>query len=135
MRYPIAIHHDDGTAYGVTVPDVPGCFSAGDTLDEAILLAEEAIAGHLEILAEDNTPLPLATSVENHAGNTDYEGAAWAYATVDVLQFSGKTKKENITLPMNLTARVNDLVKEGKAKSKSAFFTEAGLKEMARIRT
>ncbi|WP_301101676.1 type II toxin-antitoxin system HicB family antitoxin [Propionivibrio sp.] len=37
MRYPIAIEPGDEThAFGVAVPDLPGCFSAGDTLDEAI---------------------------------------------------------------------------------------------------
>ena len=36
MRYPIVIERGDDThAYGVVVPDLPGCFSAGDTLDEA----------------------------------------------------------------------------------------------------
>ena len=42
MRFPIVIHKDAGSAYGVTVPDLPGCFSAGDTLEEAI---ESARAG------------------------------------------------------------------------------------------
>ena len=37
MRYPIAIETGDAKhAYGVVVPDLPGCFSAGDTLDEAL---------------------------------------------------------------------------------------------------
>jgi hypothetical protein len=37
MRYPIAIETGDAEhAYGVVVPDLPGCFSAGDTLDEAL---------------------------------------------------------------------------------------------------
>ena len=48
MQFPIAIHKDDGTSYGVTVPDVPGCHSFGDTIDEAIQNAKEAITSHLE---------------------------------------------------------------------------------------
>ncbi|MFP3374822.1 MULTISPECIES: type II toxin-antitoxin system HicB family antitoxin, partial [Gammaproteobacteria] len=44
MFYPIAIEAGDHEhAYGVIVPDLPGCFSAGDTLDEAIKNAKEAI--------------------------------------------------------------------------------------------
>jgi predicted RNase H-like HicB family nuclease len=44
MKYPIVLHTDNGVSYGVTVPDVvPGCFSAGDTFDEALEMAEEAI--------------------------------------------------------------------------------------------
>ena len=44
MHYPIAIETGTSTeAYGVVVPDLPGCFSAGDTLDEAMENAKEAI--------------------------------------------------------------------------------------------
>ena len=43
MRFALALHTDDGVKYGVTVPDLPGCFSAGDSFDEA-LGSEQAIA-------------------------------------------------------------------------------------------
>ena len=43
MRFPIVIHKDETSAYGVTVPDLPGCFSAGDTPEDAIVSAQEAI--------------------------------------------------------------------------------------------
>ena len=33
MFYPIVIHKDPETAYGVSVPDLPGCFSAGDSFE------------------------------------------------------------------------------------------------------
>lgn len=50
MKYPIAIEVDDEThAYGVVVPDLPGCYSAGDTLDLAYENAKEAIAGWIEV--------------------------------------------------------------------------------------
>ena len=53
MRYPIAIETGDSKhAFGVVVPDLPGCFSAGDTLDEALTNAREAILLHLEGLLE-----------------------------------------------------------------------------------
>jgi len=49
MRYPIAVETGDAKhAYGVVVPDLPGCFSAGDTLDEALTNSQEAILLHLE---------------------------------------------------------------------------------------
>ena len=35
MKYPVVLHKDEDSDYGVTVPDVPGCFSAGETIDEA----------------------------------------------------------------------------------------------------
>lgn len=36
MRFPVVLHTDDGVRYGVTVPDLPGCFSSGDTFDAAL---------------------------------------------------------------------------------------------------
>ena len=54
MRYPIVIERGDDThAYGVVVPDLPGCFSAGDTLDEAYVMAKEAVEGWLECAIDD----------------------------------------------------------------------------------
>lgn len=45
MRYPILIEEGTETAaFGVVVPDLPGCFSAGDTLDEALDAVKEAAA-------------------------------------------------------------------------------------------
>ena len=49
MHYPIAIEsRTDQTAYGVVIPDLPGCFSAGETLDEAIAGAGEAALAWIE---------------------------------------------------------------------------------------
>ncbi|WP_373507478.1 type II toxin-antitoxin system HicB family antitoxin [Thiocapsa sp.] len=53
MRFPVVLHTDDGVRFGVTVPDLPGCFSAGDTFDAALDSAVEAIDLHLEGLTDD----------------------------------------------------------------------------------
>ena len=47
MRFPVVIHKDETSGYGITVPDLPGCFSAGDSIEEAIPSGHEAIACHL----------------------------------------------------------------------------------------
>ncbi len=61
MRYVVAIEKGDKKhAYGVVVPDLPGCFSAGDTLDEALTHAKEAILLHLEGLMDEKKPAPVS---------------------------------------------------------------------------
>lgn len=132
MFYPIAIHHEEGSAFGITVPDVPGCFSASDTLEQAIRMAEEAIASHLQILFEDGEELPLATSIDNHWHDADFVNAHWAYANVDVSKYSGKTRKENVTMPMNVTEQIEKLVRAKMYKSRSAFITEAAMEKLKR---
>jgi predicted RNase H-like HicB family nuclease len=58
MRYPIAIEsRTEQTAYGVVVPDLPGCFSAGDTLEEAIAAAEEASLAWIETALDADDPI------------------------------------------------------------------------------
>ena len=75
MLYPIAISPgDEQHAWGVEVPDIPGCFSAGDDLDDAMAMAREAIEGHLEILAEDNAKIPVASKVNARVANPEYQG-------------------------------------------------------------
>nr|WP_232454388.1 type II toxin-antitoxin system HicB family antitoxin [Burkholderia ubonensis] len=85
MEFPIAIHKDDGSVYGVTVPDIPGVHSWGDTIDEAIKNSKEAIVGHVETLIELGEEVGFTCStVEELAANPDYAGAIWALVKVDV---------------------------------------------------
>src|SRR6266851_4998659 len=65
MRYPILIEEGSETAaFGVVVPDLPGCFSAGDTLDEAIEAANEAAAAWIDAALDRNMAVPAASSLE-----------------------------------------------------------------------
>jgi predicted RNase H-like HicB family nuclease len=69
MKFSIAI--EAGTrksAFGVAVPDLPGCFSAGDTVEEAFDNAREAIEAHLEILARGRKGSAEDQAVERVAG-------------------------------------------------------------------
>ena len=65
MRYPITIEpgDDETTAWGVVVPDLPGCFSAGDTTDDALSNAIEAIECHIEGLLLDGEKFPCPTQL------------------------------------------------------------------------
>jgi predicted RNase H-like HicB family nuclease len=61
--YVALVHKDEGTSYGVSFPDVPGCISAGDTFEEALANAAEALAGHLALMRGDGDLLPKPRSV------------------------------------------------------------------------
>ncbi|MCY1278083.1 antitoxin of bacterial toxin-antitoxin system [compost metagenome] len=130
MLYPIAIlPGDDGHAWGVEVPDLPGCFSAGDDLDDAMAMAREAIEGHLEILAEERAPIPVAKKLTFHAANPEYAGCTWALVDIDVTRYMGKAEKLNITLPGYLLNRIDDYVRNHpEQKSRSGFLAAAALR-------
>jgi predicted RNase H-like HicB family nuclease len=130
MRFPIALHTDDGVAYGVTVPDLPGCFSAGDTLDDAIENAKEAIDGHVELLVEDGGDVPVPGAVAAHAANPDFAGAVWAVVDVPIEQYLGPAQRVNITVPAAMLDRI-DKFAEARGESRSAFLVRAAQAAMA----
>jgi len=105
MRYAVAIHKDEDSDYGVSVPDLPGCFSAGDTLDNAMSQVVEAIETHIEGLMIDGEPVPAASSIEALRADENYADATWAVVDVDISRLSGKTRRINITMTERLLSR------------------------------
>lgn len=60
--YFAAIHKDSDSDYGVSFPDVPGCFTAGSTLAEAEAMAKQALAAHIEFISEQGMEIPVSRS-------------------------------------------------------------------------
>jgi predicted RNase H-like HicB family nuclease len=84
MKFIVVLHTDDGERYGVTVPDLPGCFSGGDTFELALQNVEEAIDTHVETLIDDGQPIPLSLSLKQHQKNTNYKNGVWAIVNVSI---------------------------------------------------
>jgi predicted RNase H-like HicB family nuclease len=129
MRYPIYIHKDPDSAYGVTVPDVPGCFSAGDTMEEAILNATEAIECHIEGLLIDGEDYPTPQSLEFHRQNPDFSDGVWGIVPVDLTKLSGKSKRINITVPERLLTKI-DAQAARLGETRSSYLVAAALEQM-----
>lgn len=130
MRYFIAVEmpKDDVTAYGIVVPDIPGCFSAGDSLEEAINNAEEAIVLQLEDMIERKQDLPEPSPPEDIAKRFK---KGWVFYGVDVepQQLSTKTKRINITIPEGVLYLI-DRAAEKSHSNRSAFITDAALSKI-----
>lgn len=130
MRYPIAIEPGGlDTAFGVVVPDLPGCFSAGDTLDEAVGNASEAIALWIETVLDDGGTVPPPGLLDKHRGNPDFAGWIWALAEVDPALFSDKAERVNITLPARLLRRIDDYAR-AHHETRSGFLARAAIGAM-----
>jgi predicted RNase H-like HicB family nuclease len=130
MKFVLVLHTDDGVSYGVTVPDLAGCFSHGDSLDEAIESAKEAIDFHIEGLVEMGMEIPISRSIVEHRTNPDYADAVWSVVDVDVRRFEGKSEKINITLPKRLLVQIDTCAK-ARGKSRSGFLAEAARHALA----
>ena len=111
MKYPIVIHKDQDSDYGVIFPDIPGCFSAGTSIEEAISMAQEAVECHIEGLLLDSEPVPATSSIESHKNNPEYQDGLWVIIEVDISKLSLKSKRVNITMPERLLNTVDHYAK------------------------
>jgi predicted RNase H-like HicB family nuclease len=118
MKYPVLIHKESSSDFGVTVPDLPGCFSAGATMEEALENAHEAILTHVEGLLMDQEPIPTPSSVESLLHKWNEKGAVWALVHVDLSVLSKRAKRINITVPENLLRKIDAFaMKDGDSRS------------------
>lgn len=121
---------DDERTFGVVVPSLPGCFSAGDTLEEALSNGREAIVLHIESLLDAGESLPV---VDNEgaasAARNDEERAGWIVALVSVPAeaLDGAMERINISMPRRVLHAIDRAASE-QGKSRSGFLAEAGLR-------
>ena len=124
--YPAVIDKDADSDFGVVFPDFPGCVSAGITLDEAMLGAHEALAGHVALMVADGDELPEPTPLEAVAAERDDTTVA---ITLVPVTLPGKAQRVNITMDESLLEEIDAV-----ADNRSRFLAEAARAELARRR-
>jgi len=112
MRYPILIEEGTGsTAFGVVVPDLPGCFSAGDTLDEAVEAAKEAAAAWIDAALDRGMPVPAPSTLQAARKLRGYKGWAVGLIELEDTYFDDTAERVNITLPRRVLQRLDDMAR------------------------
>ena len=125
-QYIALIHKDADSDYGVHFPDLPGLVTAGSNLDEARAFAEEALALHLEGMAEDGEAIPEPSSLEFvMADPENREGVAILVSA----QVKAKAVRINITVPEDALREI-DAYAEGHGFTRSGFLVQAARREM-----
>lgn len=119
MRYPVMIEAgSETTAWGVVVPDLPGCFSAGDTLDEAMAAAEEAAAAWIDATLDAGREIPRPSSAQDAVAKGDFGGWIVAYISVDPALLDDTVERINVSLPRRVLARLDAKAREaGESRS------------------
>lgn len=129
MRYPIAIEPGSETmAFGVVVPDLPGCFSAGDTLEDAMAGAEEAAAAWVDTALDAGIAIPGPSRLEALRQNPDFAGWAFGVITLDPALFDDSSERINITLPRRVLKRL-DAMARAAGESRSAYIAQLTLED------
>lgn len=128
MHYPVAIENGTDTeAFGVVVPDLPGCFSAGDTLEEAFIQTEEAVTGWIETALDAGLEIPKPSSIEAlRKAHPEYEGWTWGLVKVDPAMLDDTMERVNISLPRRILHRL-DAQARAAGETRSGFIASMAL--------
>ena len=116
--YLALLRKEDGSDYGVDFPDFPGCVTAGRSLDEARLMAAEALELHIEGMREDRMAIPLPSSIDSIMGAPESQGAV--AVLIDVPAESMKSVRIDVLLPMDLLDAI-----DRRTENRSLFLADA----------
>lgn len=114
------LRKEEGSDYGIEFPDLPGCISAGRTLEEAKAMAAEALAGHVTVLEEMGEPVPSPSTMDQLADDPNRGAAVLFLVDLDPGLF--KTERVNVMIPRNLLGRIDAAAGSG---NRSRFLVEA----------
>ncbi|HET9511439.1 MAG TPA: type II toxin-antitoxin system HicB family antitoxin [Sphingomonas sp.] len=120
--YP-AIVERASAGFSVYFPDLPGCTSAGSTVQKGALNAEEALAGHLVVSAEYGDAVPDPTPLDAIPADPDVDEIARILVRAER---PGRSVRLNITLDEGLVAAIDRV-----AKNRSGFLADAARHELA----
>jgi predicted RNase H-like HicB family nuclease len=126
MRY-IALVDGKAGAYGVVVPDLPGCTSAGSTTDAALRNAVEAVRLWAEDAVDDGEALPTPRSVEALRADPEIAAAlaeGSALAIVPLLLDAGRAVRANLSLDAGLLDAIDEAAR-AHGLTRSAFLASA----------
>lgn len=129
-EYIAVIHKEKDSDYGASFPDLPGVIAVAEKLEDLRGLAQEALALHLEGMAEDGQELPSPSSLEAIAGNPDHSDAA-ALIVIAAPETGRPSVRVNITLPDTMLDRIDRRAAE-LGMTRSGFLLQAAKREMER---
>lgn len=127
MRYPIMIEAgDNNTAWSVVVPDLPGCYSAGDTLDDAMMAAEEAAAAWIDAALDAGQTIPSPSQAQHILEKGEFKGWIVSYIKVDPALLDDTIERVNISIPRRILMRIDAKAKEA-GETRSAYISHLAI--------
>jgi len=133
MHYVAIIEKDEDSAFGVWFPDVEGCFSAGETVEEAVTNAAAALRQHVEAIESAGRRVPAARSADEVFRDEDVAASVEAGAVlfaVPLLADAGRTVRINISLDKALVDQIDDAA-AARGLTRSAFLAQAAREKIS----
>lgn len=120
--YPVLFYEEKEGGYSVFVPDLQNASTCGSTLEEAMYMAEDLIAGLILDEIEEGNKIPKESRIEDvtheeleanlELDNWDYVSKFKTYISVDISSFAEKWGKELIKKTVNIPKWVNTKAEE-----------------------
>ena len=125
MFYFAVVHKDEDSAFGISFPEIPGCFSAADREEDIIPNAIEALSLFFE---DEEAILPRSIGEVRKLAAEDLAGGAYL-VQIPYLQRTGRTGRYNVSLDTGVVRMIDSAAKNRKM-TRSAFLEDAALKEI-----
>lgn len=122
VYYPAIIERGP-KGYGVFFPDLPGCTSAGATIQDAALNAEEALSGHLTVGVEYGDAMPEPSDIDTLVIDPDIDVAARLLVRGER---PGRSVRVQVSIDEGLLARIDKV-----ARNRSGFLADAARAALA----
>lgn len=114
-------------AYGIVIPDLPGCFAGGDTIEDTMRDAVGAVAAWADATEEAGDAIPTPRSIESLRRDPDVAAAVAdgaALVVIPLVRDSGRPAKANISMDAGLLAAIDEAASARKL-TRSAFLASA----------
>ncbi|MBI5120577.1 MAG: type II toxin-antitoxin system HicB family antitoxin [Rhodospirillales bacterium] len=125
VSYVAYLRKDKNSDYGIEFPDLPGCISAGRSLEEAKAMAVEALAGHVALLRQEGMPVADPSTLDQLADDPNRMDAVLLLVDLDPNLL--KSERVNVMIPRHLLGRI-DAASHG---NRSRFLVEAAEQKLA----
>jgi predicted RNase H-like HicB family nuclease len=128
-RY-VALVDGHAGAYGVVVPDLPGCSSGGATVDEAVANAQEAVSLWADAMIDQGGDIPPPRTIEAAVADSDIMAAVAQGAIIVLIPLvreAGRAIRANISLDRGLL----DAIPTARGLTRSAFLASAAREKIA----
>jgi predicted RNase H-like HicB family nuclease len=124
MRFPMIVYKSEGSGYGGLLPDFPGCYPMGETLDALAADAQDAVETWMD--GEDPAIFPVPSSLEAVQASPDAQGRALVLVDINTAFLESVAERVNITVPRYALAAIDKLAK-AQGLSRSAYMVRSAL--------
>ena len=127
MLFPMIVYKSETSSYGGLLPDFPGCYPMGETLDELLADVQDAVETWME--GENPSIFPVPTSLEEAQNHEDAKDRPMLLVDIGTGFLDTATERINITVPRYALSAIDRLAK-ARGMSRSAYMVKSSLQHV-----